>query len=169
MNQFDLGTILDELHEREFAEFRSAPAHHFSLRHRRAMRRIFDSGYGVDYKPVRISKRIVLIVAAVIFLALITAGLVVFRIGGFSGIVHSDNINMFASAASGSPDVIEREYSLGYVPDGYKSVKQIGNAGDSFLMREFSQDVSGSYIVFSSIPKRIIILISTMKRVRWKA
>lgn len=29
MNQFDLGSILDELHEKEFSEFCNVPMHHF--------------------------------------------------------------------------------------------------------------------------------------------
>lgn len=153
MSQFDLGTILDELHEKEFSEFRNAPAHHFSIRHRRAMKKILNKGYDLNYKPVRLTKRTLLIAAVMIFLALVTAGLVVYRIADFNGNVHNDNIQMFASRAKENPAVIEQEYSLGYVPDGYGLVDQIGTIGDNFLMREFKLDGAQDYIVFFQYTK----------------
>ena len=153
MNQFDLGSILDELHEKEFSEFCNVPMHHFSIRHRKAMKKLFNSGCSLKYKPVRLTRRTALVIAVMIFLALITAGLMVYRIAGFRGNVHNDNIHMFASDVTGSPDIIEREYSLGYVPDGYELVKHIGNIGDNFLMREFSNSDSDSYIIFYQYTK----------------
>lgn len=153
MSQSDLGNILDELHEKEFSEFRNAPSHHFSMKHRRAMKQIFTDGNDSKYKPVRLTKRTALVIVILIFLALITASLMVYRTAGFRGNVHNDNIHMFASDITGSPDVIEREYSLGYVPDSYELVKHIGNTGDNFLMREFSISGSDSYIIFYQYTK----------------
>ena len=66
MNQFDLGSILDELHEKEFSEFCNVPMHHFSTRHRKAMKKLFNSGITLRYKPVGLKYRTARFIAEMI-------------------------------------------------------------------------------------------------------
>ena len=74
MYEYTLKEVFEELHKREFAEFDKPPRHIFSLRHRRAMKKILSVNqperHGLRCLPP--TKRTALIVL-LIFMAILTA------------------------------------------------------------------------------------------------
>ncbi len=128
MNEITLKQILEEIcleEANEFENMKNIPHHHFSLRHRWAMKRILSVNNQLissNSRGLRIlppTKRIV-ILTLLIFLAIftITAGAV--AINGFIRKRHHDNTQLFAVNAENSPSLIEYEYYLSEIPDGYE-------------------------------------------------
>ena len=120
MNEYNLSDILEEVHRREFAVFDNSPQHDFSYRHRRAMKKILSvksERRGIRCLPP--SKRIALI-AVLIFLTLFTVTVGAAAINGFIRKEHRNNTQLFAANAENSPSIIEYEYYLPVIPDGYK-------------------------------------------------
>ncbi len=124
MNEITLKQILEEMCLEEATEFenmKDIPHNHFSLRHRRAMRKILSANQperrGLRSLPP--SKRIV-IATMLIFLALVTVTASAAAIKGFIRKRHRDNTQLFAVNAENSPGLIEYEYYLPEIPDGYE-------------------------------------------------
>lgn len=67
----------------------------------------------------QISLRI-LAVIIVVLLAFVTGSVIVFVSSGFRGTVYNDNTRIFAFDVGGSPSVIEEQYMLSVVPEGFE-------------------------------------------------
>ncbi len=124
MNEISLKQILEEMcleEANEFENMKDIPHHHFSLRHRRAMRKILSVNQperrGLRSLPP--SKRIVIAVM-LIFLALFTITASAVAIKGFIRKRHRDNTQLFAVNSENSPSKIEYEYYLPEIPSGYE-------------------------------------------------
>lgn len=72
MYEYTLKEVFEELHKREFAEFGKPPRHIFSLRHRRAMKKILSVSQPRSLRCLPPTKRIALIVL-LIFMAILIA------------------------------------------------------------------------------------------------
>ncbi len=124
MNEITLKQILEEMcleEANEFENMKDIPHHHFSLRHRWMMRKILSADQP-EWRGLRSlppSKRIVIAVM-LIFLALFTITASAVAINGFIRKQHSDNTQLFAVNAENSPSLIEYEYYLSEIPDGYE-------------------------------------------------
>ncbi len=124
MNEISLKQILEEMcleEVNEFENMKNIPHHHFSLRHRRAMKKILSANQperrGLHHLPP--SKRIV-IATMLIFLALFTVTASAVAIKGFIRKRHRDNTQLFVVNVENSPSLIEYEYYLSEIPDGYE-------------------------------------------------
>lgn len=118
-----LKQILEEMCPAEADEFANidVPRHRFSVRHRRAMKKILSVNQperrGLRYLPMY--KRIV-IAAVLIFLALFTVAAGAAAINGFIHKKRRGNTQLSAANAGGCPVTIVHEYYLPEIPDGYK-------------------------------------------------
>ncbi len=124
MNEISLKQILEEMcleEVNEFKNMKNIPHHHFSLRHRRAMKKILSANQperrGLRSLPP--TKRIV-IATMLIFLALFTITASGVAINGFVRKRHRDNTQLFVVNVENSPSLIEYEYYLSEIPDGYE-------------------------------------------------
>ncbi len=109
----------------EFENMKNIPHHHFSLRHRWAMKRILSvsnhlvSSDSRGLRGLPPTRRIV-IFTLLIFLAIfsITAGAVATK--GFIRKQHCDNTQLFTVNSENSPSKIEYEYYLPEISSGYE-------------------------------------------------
>lgn len=151
MNKFDLGDILEKSHRIEFAEYDNPLRHSFSLGHRIKMRKILSTDSGrisIKTKP-----RLVFVMLVILFLAVITAAVLIIRMNGFFGRVYSDNTQMFAFDMEGCPDSIKDIYQITELPKGYEFSHQMGLTGDEFVMTIFKSTRDDNTLVLTQITK----------------
>lgn len=122
MNAQTLAEVFDTVYLQEFSEFDGAPRHFFSLRHRRAMKKILypNTVYaGMATRRVPLKKRL-LIILLVIILSLIgiAAGAQISR--GFAFDEIGGHTYLFAVNDKNAPATIETIYHLPAVPDGFE-------------------------------------------------
>ena len=124
MNELTLKNILEEMcleEANEFLNMENVPNHHFSLRHRKVIKKILSVNHPKrdSLRSLSPSKRIV-IVSVLIFLALFTITAATVAIKGFIQKEHRDNTQLFAANIEGSPSKIEHRYYLSEIPDGFE-------------------------------------------------
>lgn len=159
MYEYSFNEIFEEINRREYAKFNHPSRHLFSLRHRKAMREILHPV--ICTKPVKnrtgqalipLRKRL-FIVAVLIFLAVITGAVVIFRIARFSGTVYPDNIHLFALNDPAAPKTIEELYCLTELPIIYEYTDGYGDTGDHLICRIYTDAISGNSISFHQYVK----------------
>lgn len=159
MYEYRFDEIFEEINRREYAEFDRPTWHSFSLRHRKAMRKIlhpdictkpFKNRIGQSLIPLR--KRL-FIVAVLIFLAVITGAVVLFRIAGFSGTAYPDNIHLLALNDPAAPKAIEELYCLTELPIIYEYTDGYGDIGERSICRIYTDTNSGNCISFHQYVK----------------
>lgn len=151
MNRFDLCDILEKAHKIEFAEYDNPPRHSFSLRHRIKMRKILSADSGriaIKAKP-----RLVFVMLVILFLAVITAAVLIIRMNGFFGRVYSDNTQMFAFDTEGCPQSIEEIYQIESLPDGFEFSRQTGVNGDTVVITTYKSSKNDGILVLSQLAK----------------
>lgn len=134
MNKISLDEILIKAHEMEFSRYDNPLAHKFSIKHSRAMKRIFSiyqkntshfykdnektSEYIIRYHW---SRKKVLIIAIIAFLAILAGCAAVFySLGGFSMDIHKEYTKLFPIDLNDCPETIEYVYYLPELPEGYE-------------------------------------------------
>ena len=85
MNEFSLKDIFGEAYDIEFSQYDKPPKHRFSLKHRKNMKRIFalENARPQFSGKARLNRRTACVLAAVIFLAVVSitgAALILLRI-----------------------------------------------------------------------------------------
>ena len=116
----------------EFSAFEEIALPKFSAKHNRKMKKAFDifaknrvSAHNqpmtmVTKRPLSIRKQILIAAIIIVFLAFITGCVIAFISSSFRGTVYNDNTYLFAFDIGDSPTVIEEEYTLSVVPEGYE-------------------------------------------------
>lgn len=121
--EYTLDMILDEVCRLDFEEFNSPLRHRFSLRNRIRINKLF-SQYTNNIcqnavSPKKINRRFVIAAVIIIMLSLITAGTTALITNSFRGTLYNDNTYLFAVDIQNSPNIIEKEYRLSIIPEGY--------------------------------------------------
>lgn len=129
---YSIGDLMSMYYEREFAAVEQMPIPQLSSKHNRKMKkafRIFDENrMSINNQPMKtvtgrqisLRKRIILAVIIVVLLAFVTGSVIVFVSSGFRGTVYNDNTRIFAFDVGGSPSVIEEQFMLSVVPEGFE-------------------------------------------------
>lgn len=126
---YSIGDLMSMYYEREFAAVEQMPIPKLSSKHNRKMKKAFrifaENRMSINNQPMKtvtgrqISLRI-LAVIIVVLLAFVTGSVIVFVSSGFRGTVYNDNTRIFAFDVGGSPSVIEEQYMLSVVPEGFE-------------------------------------------------
>ncbi len=163
MSEDRFSEILGRALECEFAEFDSVPEHKFSLKHSRAMKRIFAryrenlcklrgaeatiSAPITENRPLRgLKQRLLIALVIIVLLTLFTGWVVIYRSRGFYGTVYPDNTHIFAVDTAGCPETIEYEYTLAFVPEGFELVEEGVSLTDVYIL--YMNNTTGQSIVF---------------------
>lgn len=131
-NSYTISDLFSMYYEKEFSETDDIELPDFSGKHKRKMNKIFQvfDRNRVMYcnacssskiqRPLNIRKRILIAVMIVVFLAVATGCVIAFVTNSFRGTVYSDNTHLFAFNEERSPKIIERQYTLSILPEGYE-------------------------------------------------
>lgn len=132
---FSVGDLMSMYYENEFLAVEEAALPQFSAKHNRKMKKAFDdfakrqvSVYNQPIltkskRPLSIRKQILIAAIIIVSLAFVTGCVIAFISNSFRGMVYNDNTYLFAFDIGDSPTVIEEEYTLSVVPEGYKLYK----------------------------------------------
>lgn len=154
MNEYSLIDILEDVHRREFAEFDNPPKHRFSLAHRRNMKSILSpKTEGLAPVKNKLTPKTAVIIVLLLFLALITGAVLIFRLPGFHGTVYPDNTQMFADDDT-APATIEQMYYLEALPDNYILRESMGNTGSKLISNVYSDKNNGDSLIFEQYAKK---------------
>lgn len=147
-------SIIDEMAERELARYSEIPPFKTSKKHDRAMQKIFKR-YERNTRRLRpqaeikartMRKRII-VALVVIILAVFTGFTAAYFISrSFRGEVYSDNTQLFPINMENCPTVIEDEYYLSELPEGFKKTSTRSNLFSMTAIHENSQ--TGQTITF---------------------
>ncbi len=132
-----LDEVLTEYYEEEFLEYPDVPEHKISLKHRRAMKKIFKlyeknteclrpepSPKPVSTHKVRLTPRNAFILAMIIFLGVLTGCTAVYFVSqDFRGDIYSEYTKIFPINTENCPTVIEEKYYLSELPEGFAIFK----------------------------------------------
>lgn len=133
-NSYSIGDLFSMYYEKEFSAADDIELPELSARHKRKMKRIFEifdrnkvmyCSTSEAQRSFSMRKRILIAVMIVVFLAVAAGCVAVFVTNSFRGTVHSDNTHLFAFDEEGCPSVIEREYELSVIPEGYELYKLV--------------------------------------------
>lgn len=135
MSESIFASIIDEMVERDCESYEDVPKFETSKKHDRAMQRIFNL-YERNTRRLRpqaeirvrtVRKRII-VVLVVIILAVFTGFTAAYFISrSFQGEVHRDSTELFPINVENCPTVIEDEYHLSEVPDGFEIISTRSN------------------------------------------
>lgn len=166
MNESYLKGILAEICEEEIAELNKFPPFKPSMRHRFAMKRIFSlfknntrktksevpkSSLPLQHNSLRLSKRLIILIAVIICAALLTGFMLVYFSKNFHGTVYNDNTQLFAINTENCPITIEYEYYLSNLPDGFEMVEH--DSLSFYVYTLYENTSSGQVITFSQYTK----------------
>lgn len=136
---YSIGDLMSMYYEREFAAVEQMPIPKLSSKHNRKMKKAFrifaENRMSINNQPMKtvtgrqisLRKRIILAVIIVVLLAFVTGSVIVFVSSGFRGTVYNDNTRIFAFDVGGSPSVIEEQYMLSVVPEGFELCEHEAN------------------------------------------
>ncbi len=137
---YSIGDLMAMYYENEFSAIEEIALPKFSAKHNRKMKKAFDifaknrvSTHNqpmimVTKRPLSIRKKILIMAIIIVSLALITGCVIAFISNSFRGTVYNDNTYLFAFDIGDSPTVIEEEYTLSVIPDGYELYKTSQNS-----------------------------------------
>lgn len=129
---YSVGDLMSMYYEREFAATEQTSLPRLSFKHNRKMKKAFrifsensntinnQATQNVTHRPLSFRKRIILALIIIVILALATGSIMVFNSSGFRGKVYIDSTRLFACDVAGSPSVIEEQYMLSVVPEGFE-------------------------------------------------
>lgn len=167
MNEIILDDILVAAHDIEFAQYDNSPEHTFSHRHIRAMKRIFKTYErnvsllnhcifkGQKHESHIHWNRKSLAVLLVLILLAVLAGcaVIIYTLGGFNTKSHSDNTELFPIDYENGPSIIENEYYLSYLPEGFKEVSKDQN--DNCVYKYYRNEKNSQTITFRQWVKSV--------------
>lgn len=143
---YSVGDLMSMYYENEFLAVEDIVLPQFSAKHNRKMKKVFDvfakkqtSAYNQPVsatakRPLNIRKRILIAAIIIVCLALVTGCVIAFISNSFRGTVYNDNTYLFAFDIGDSPTVIEKEYSLSVIPEGYELYKSSSSSIDKFTV-----------------------------------
>lgn len=129
---YSLGDLMAMYYENEFSATEEVTLPQFSAKHNRKMKKAFNafvenrtSAHALSMttnakKPLSIRKQILFAAIIIVLLAFVTGGVKAFFSNSFRGTVYNDNTYIFAFDDSDSPTIIEEEYMLSVIPEGYE-------------------------------------------------
>lgn len=158
---YSVGELMAMYYEKEFSDIEEIALPKFSASHNRKMKKIFDifaknrvsmhnQPMIVTKRPLSIRKQFLIAAIIIVFLAFITGCVIVFISNSFRGTVYNDNTYLFAFDVGDSPTVIEEEYTLSVVPDGYELYEISSSNIDQFTIY---RDSSGRELIFTQTVK----------------
>lgn len=139
---YSIGDLIAMYYENEFLAVEETAIPQFSAKHNRKMKKVFDvfakrqtSVYNQPIltkskRPLSIRKQILIATIIIVSLAFITGCVIAFISNSFRGTVYNDNTYLFAFDVGDSPTVIEEEYTLSIVPEGYELYKTSSSSVD---------------------------------------
>lgn len=161
MSESILRSLLEESAKLEWAEYDNAPAHDFSRKHSRSMKRIFrlfDKNTCQSYASVnassriRFSRRTVLVLLLIVFTAAVAGCTVAYFMSqSFSGKVHKDNTELFVLNTDNCPSNIEQKYYLSDLPEGYELLNT--DASPFYEYTSYQNNLTGQTISFRQYVK----------------
>ena len=136
---YSIGDLMSMYYENEFIAVEEVVLPQFSAKHNRKMKKAFDAfakrqpsvynqPVSTAKKPLNIRKRILIAAIIIVCLAVLTGCVIAFISNSFRGTVYNDNTYIFAFDIGDSPTVIEEEYTLSVIPDGYELYKTSQNS-----------------------------------------
>lgn len=129
---YSLGDLMAMYYENEFSATEEVTLPQFSTKHNRKMKKAFNafaenrtSAHDLSMttnakKTLSIRKQILFAAIIIVLLAFVTGGVKAFFSNSFRGTVYNDNTYIFAFDDSDSPTIIEEEYMLSVIPEGYE-------------------------------------------------
>lgn len=127
MNNYTMNELLSGYFEsRYFADDKTVTSE-LSSRHKRKMKkifRIFEKNASARKKAeavklISFRKRLVFAVITIVCLVFITGSVVMYVIPGFKGVVHPDNLHLFAIDVTGGEEEIKYVYDFPEAPEGF--------------------------------------------------
>lgn len=131
MNESILKSLLEESVNLEWAKYDNISAHNFSKKHNREMKQVFklyDKNISetrphkyLEYnRPVKMTAKRVLLLASVLFLAVLAGCSAAYYISkSFQGNVYSDRTQLYPIDIENCPTIIEEKYYLPELPEGF--------------------------------------------------
>lgn len=114
-----LAEVFEAVYKQEFSEFDDPPKHFFSLRHRRAMKKILAVSSPAPSRKLTIKKRIIIVMLVILLSLLgIAAGAQISKSFAFDEI--KGKTYLFAVNDKNAPTEISTLYHLPTVPDGFE-------------------------------------------------
>lgn len=164
MSEDILKRILQEISDEEIAQYKK-PAFKPSLRHRLAMKRIFarfekntrqtesvsEPFLTAQNKHIRLSTRLLIIIAVIVCAALLTGAVIVYISKSFHGTIFPDNTRLFAVDTENCLTTIEYKYYLPKLPEGFEPVEQITTPFKEDII--YKNEILGQTIRFSQYTK----------------
>lgn len=167
MNENILRDLLAKIYDEEILYFDNLPQFQVSLRHRIAMKRIFNlfekNSHNIANNPqpishskhthVSLSKRLIIIFVLIICATLMAGFIFCYISNNFHGTIYTDYTELFAINAENCPETIEYEYCLTDLPNMFELTERNFSLylGVYTLYRN---DISGKEIAFSQYPKK---------------
>ena len=143
---YSIGDLMAMYYENEFWAVEEVVLPQFTAKHNRKMKRVFDvyaknqtSVYNQPIltkskRPLSIRKQILIAAIIIVSLAFITGCVIAFISNSFRGTVYNDNTYLFALDIGDSPTVIEEEYTLSVIPDGYELYESSSSSINKFTV-----------------------------------
>lgn len=153
MNDYTLVEVFETVYRQEFSEFDNPPKHFFSLRHRKAMKKIlypYNVSTPTVNRSIPLKKRVIIALLVILLSALgITTVAAISR--GFTRKEHRDNTELFTVNAENAPKIIESVYYLPEIPEEYELYETVSD----------NWSVSTSYMNYDT--NRGMVLFQTVK------
>ncbi len=152
ITEITLKQILEEICLEEVNEYANmdVPRHRFSVRHRRAMKKILSVNQperGLRYLP---PYKKIAVAVVLIFLALFAgcaSTIFKFVSENFQGTVYEDNTQLFAVNLENCPQTIEYRYVLTNVPEGFELIETIPSSTNIYTC--YLDDSTGQIITLN--------------------
>ncbi|MCH5196955.1 MAG: DUF4367 domain-containing protein [Oscillospiraceae bacterium] len=159
-----LDEVLTEYYAKELLIYSTVPEHKFSLKHRRAMKKIFkvydhnteplrsktvqSTAYGFSEHKFRLTPKRLLVLVIVILLATLAGCAATYFISqSFRGEIYSDNTELFPINLENCPTTIEEKYFFPEIPEGFEIYKT--NSTPFFESTSYKNKQTGQTITFS--------------------
>ena len=149
---YSVGDLMSMYYENEFLAVEDIVLPQFSAKHNRKMKKVLDvfaknqtSAYNQPVsttakRPLSIRKQILIAAIIIVSLAFITGCVIAFISNSFRGTVYNDNTYLFAFDVGDSPTVIEEEYTLSIVPEGYELYEVLSGNINRFTIYKDSEN-----------------------------
>lgn len=164
MSENVLKEIMLEVHRIECDVIEDLPDYKPTLRHRLAMKRIFArfekntrklrSAGTIQESPITehkarrsIKQRLIIAVLIIILMVFLVGWVVVFVSEKFHGTVYEDNTQLFVVDLENCPQMIEYQYALADIPEGFKLIETIPSSTNVYTL--YSNELTGQVITLN--------------------
>ena len=150
MNNYTMDELLSGYFGSRYVTADETVMPELSSKHKRKMKkafRIFDKNTATKkdrtVKPLSFGKRLVFAAIIIVCLAFITGAVVMYFVPGFKGVVHPDNLHLFAVDTTSGEDEIKYVYDFPEAPEGFKLLEKQVYPFHTFIYyceTDFSED-----------------------------